>query len=71
MEIMRAVVALVDPEAQFVNLENVHFRSPLKIFKDEPFEAEVELVRIQIRPAKSGRIMAGFSLGSWTSKVER
>ena len=45
MEIMRSAAALLNPEAKTANFEQVRFRSPLKIFKKEPFEAEVEVVR--------------------------
>ena len=45
LEIMRSAADLLDPEAKTANFEQVRFRSPLKIFKKEPFEAEVEVVR--------------------------
>ncbi len=45
LEIMRSAAALIDPEAKTANFEQVRFRSPLKIFKKEPYEAEVEIVR--------------------------
>ncbi|HTY25739.1 MAG TPA: SDR family NAD(P)-dependent oxidoreductase [Desulfomonilaceae bacterium] len=45
MEIMRAAAALLNPEAKTARFEQVRFQSPLKIFKNEPFEAEVEITR--------------------------
>ena len=45
LEIMRRAAALLNPEAKTANFEQVRFRSPLKIFKKEPFEAEVEVAR--------------------------
>jgi holo-[acyl-carrier protein] synthase len=46
MEIMRAAAALLDSKAAEAAFENVRFVSPLKIFKDEPFLAEVEVIRL-------------------------
>jgi phosphopantetheine--protein transferase-like protein len=46
MEMMRAAAALLDPRTADAMFENVRFVSPLKIFKDEPFLAEVEVVRL-------------------------
>ncbi|MBI4965598.1 MAG: SDR family NAD(P)-dependent oxidoreductase [Desulfomonile tiedjei] len=45
MEIMRAAAEMIDPAASRSGFGEVRFRSPLKVFKDEPFEAEVEVVR--------------------------
>ena len=46
MEIMRAAAALLSPEVACSRFEDVRFVSPLKIFKDDPFRAEVEVTRI-------------------------
>ena len=46
MEMMRAAAALLNPKAADAVFENVRFVSPLKIFKDEPFQAEVEVIRV-------------------------
>ena len=43
---MRAAAALLNPKAVYAVFENVRFVSPLKIFKDEPFQAEVEVIRV-------------------------
>jgi phosphopantetheinyl transferase (holo-ACP synthase) len=45
LEIMRSATALLYPEARTAALEGVRFLSPLKIFRDEAFEAEIEIVR--------------------------
>jgi phosphopantetheine--protein transferase-like protein len=45
MELMRSAAAIVDPSAPTARFRNVRFRSPLKIFKNEPFEAEIEVIR--------------------------
>jgi 3-oxoacyl-(acyl-carrier-protein) synthase/NAD(P)-dependent dehydrogenase (short-subunit alcohol dehydrogenase family)/phosphopantetheinyl transferase (holo-ACP synthase)/acyl carrier protein len=45
MEIMRAAAELIDPQVARAEFQEVRFRSPLKIFKNEPFEAEVEVTR--------------------------
>ncbi|HMK37470.1 MAG TPA: SDR family NAD(P)-dependent oxidoreductase [Desulfomonilaceae bacterium] len=47
LEIMRTAAALLDADAAAASFEKVRFRSPLKIFKSDPFEAEVEVVRTQ------------------------
>jgi NAD(P)-dependent dehydrogenase (short-subunit alcohol dehydrogenase family) len=46
IEMMRAAAALLNPKAAEALFENVRFVSPLKIFKDEPFQAEVEVIRV-------------------------
>ncbi|GEM_PF-84422 len=46
MEIMRAAATLLDPDLRDAEFQDVRFHSPLKIFKDDPFEAEVEVLRI-------------------------
>ena len=46
METMRATATIVDPEAAHAAFEDVKFVGPIKIFKDEPFEVEVEARRI-------------------------
>ncbi len=46
MEIMRAAAALLSPEVANFMFEDVRFVSPLKIFKDDPFQAEVEVIRV-------------------------
>jgi phosphopantetheine--protein transferase-like protein len=51
MEIMRSAAVFLDPEANDLSFEDVHFHSPLKIFKEDPFEAEVEIIR---QPVSSG-----------------
>ena len=45
MEIMRTAAALLNPEAADAVFEDLSFVSPLKIFKDDPFLAEVEVIR--------------------------
>lgn len=47
MEIMRAAATVLDPEAINAVFEDVRFRGPIKVFKEDPFEAEVEVRRIQ------------------------
>jgi acyl transferase domain-containing protein/NAD(P)H-dependent flavin oxidoreductase YrpB (nitropropane dioxygenase family)/NAD(P)-dependent dehydrogenase (short-subunit alcohol dehydrogenase family)/phosphopantetheinyl transferase (holo-ACP synthase)/acyl carrier protein len=47
LEIMRGAAAFLNPEARKADFEGVRFRSPLKIFRDEPFQAEVEVVRLE------------------------
>jgi phosphopantetheine--protein transferase-like protein len=44
---MRTAATLLNPAAAVASFENVRFKSPLKIFKNDPFEAEVEVVRVQ------------------------
>jgi phosphopantetheine--protein transferase-like protein len=63
MEIMRAAAVLLDPAAAGAVFEDVHFRSPLKIFKDEPFEADVEVIRQHGRP--DGLIAFDARITSW------
>jgi phosphopantetheine--protein transferase-like protein len=46
IEIMRTVASLLDPQVVNGALENVRFHSPLKIFKDELFTAEVEVIKL-------------------------
>jgi phosphopantetheinyl transferase (holo-ACP synthase) len=46
MAIMKAAAALLNPQMGSANFEKVRFISPLKIFKNEPFEAEVEVIRV-------------------------
>ena len=46
METMRAAAELLNPEAKEAVFKDVRFVSPLKIFKDEPFLAEVEVIRV-------------------------
>ncbi len=64
MEIMRTAASMLNPEAAGASFEEVRFRSPLKIFKDEPFEAEVEIVRLAGRTdgtsAYRGKITSWF-----------
>ncbi|MFH1112944.1 MAG: SDR family NAD(P)-dependent oxidoreductase [Pseudomonadota bacterium] len=45
LEMMKTLASVVHPGASNAFLKNVHFHSPLKIFKDDPFEAEIEVVR--------------------------
>ena len=45
MAIMRAAATLLDPAAATADFEDVRFKSPLKIFRNDVFEAEVEVVR--------------------------
>ena len=42
---MRTAAALLNPKAADAVFEDVRFVSPLKIFKDDPFLAEVEVIR--------------------------
>lgn len=63
MEIMRASAALIDPGAVDGSFEDVKFHSPLKIFKDQPFEADVEIVRMDTTNERTrylGRISSWF-----------
>jgi len=46
MEIMRSAVRLVESADVPLSFEDVRFRSPVKIFKNEPLEVEVELVKL-------------------------
>ncbi|MFZ5865031.1 MAG: SDR family NAD(P)-dependent oxidoreductase [Thermodesulfobacteriota bacterium] len=46
MELMRSAALLLDTSAPTARFRNVRFRSPLKIFKNEPFEAEIEVHRV-------------------------
>jgi phosphopantetheine--protein transferase-like protein len=46
METMRAAATIMDPEAVHAVYEDVKFVGPIKVFKDEPFEVEVEVRRI-------------------------
>jgi len=63
MEIMRAAAALIDKRVQTASFEDVRFQSPLKIFKSDPFEAEVEVARIQGSPDGTTRYQARIT--SW------
>ncbi|MBI5569934.1 MAG: SDR family NAD(P)-dependent oxidoreductase [Desulfomonile tiedjei] len=47
MEVMRAAATLLNRDAQQASFEEIRFRSPLKVFKDEPFEVEVEAFNVQ------------------------
>ena len=64
MEIMRTAASMLNPEAAGASFEEVRFRSPLKIFKDESFEAEVEIVKLAGRTdgtsAYRGKITSWF-----------
>jgi acyl transferase domain-containing protein/NAD(P)H-dependent flavin oxidoreductase YrpB (nitropropane dioxygenase family)/NAD(P)-dependent dehydrogenase (short-subunit alcohol dehydrogenase family)/phosphopantetheinyl transferase/acyl carrier protein len=64
MEIMRTAASMLNPEAAGASFEEVRFRSPLKIFKDELFEAVVEIVKLSGRTdgtsAYRGRITSWF-----------
>lgn len=62
MEIMRASAALLDPAAVDGSFEDVKFHSPLKIFKDQPFEADVEIVRMD---GTNGRTLYQGRISSW------
>jgi len=46
MAIMRAAATLLDPAAATADFEDVRFKSPLKIFRNDVFEAEVEVSRV-------------------------
>jgi len=46
LEVMRGAAALMNPDARDASFEAVRFPSPLKIFREDPFEAEVEVVRV-------------------------
>ena len=45
MEIMRSAARLLDPDLGAYHFEDVRFLSPLKLFGDNPFEAEVTIER--------------------------
>ncbi len=47
METMRAAATIVDPQAAHAAYQDVRFKSPVKIFKDEPLEIEVEVLRME------------------------
>jgi phosphopantetheine--protein transferase-like protein len=57
MDIMRSAAALVDPAAEQAAFEDIRFLSPVKVFGETPFEAEVEVVRDRAEgpPAFSAR----------------
>lgn len=63
MEIMRGAAALLDPRAAEAGFEGVRFHSPLKIFKIKPFDAEVEIIRVEETdrcPVYVGRLFSWF-----------
>ncbi len=64
LDMMKTATTLLNPEASRAYFENVHFHSPLKIFKDDPFEAEIEVVRStdidREGPAYRARITSWF-----------
>ncbi|MDQ7785803.1 MAG: SDR family NAD(P)-dependent oxidoreductase, partial [Desulfomonilaceae bacterium] len=45
LEMMKLAAQVLNPEASGAIFEDVRFLGPLKIFKDDPFEAEIEVVR--------------------------
>ena len=45
MDMMRSAAEILNPDAGHAVFEQVRFHSPLKIFKDDPFEAEIQVVR--------------------------
>lgn len=45
LEMMRSATALLDPRCVAASFQSVKFLSPIKLFKDEPFELEVDVVR--------------------------
>jgi phosphopantetheine--protein transferase-like protein len=47
MDTMRTAASLLNPEAATASFENVRFKSPLKLFKNDLFEAEVEAIRVE------------------------
>lgn len=63
MEIMRSAVRVVEPDAGPLSFEHVRFLSPVKIFKDEPVEVEVELARTVDNARPEARYTARIS--SW------
>ena len=46
MDMMRIAATMLDTEAATAMFESVRFHSPLKIFKDDPFEVEIEVARV-------------------------
>jgi phosphopantetheine--protein transferase-like protein len=47
MEVMRAAATTLNPEAAFADWQDVRFKGPIKVFKDDPFHAEVEAIRVE------------------------
>ena len=43
IEIMRAAAGVVHPSASDLVIENLRFVSPIKVFKEDPFEVQVEI----------------------------
>lgn len=58
IELMRAVTKMLDSTAGESMIEHVAFRSPLKIFRDEPVEVELEAIRCEDSPTTGGRYAA-------------
>ena len=63
LEIMRSAARLLDPDLGEYHFEGVGFKSPLKIFGDTPFEAEVEIS--QDPDASPGKRSYRAKLVSW------
>ncbi len=63
LDMMKTLASVLNPEASNAIFEDVHFHSPLKIFKDDPFEAEIEVVRTN--DTDSGDISYRARITSW------
>ena len=63
IEIMRGLAAFLDPRTARASFERVRFHSPLKIFKNEPIEAEVEVIRVS--GSHSGPVSYRGTISSW------
>jgi acyl transferase domain-containing protein/NAD(P)H-dependent flavin oxidoreductase YrpB (nitropropane dioxygenase family)/phosphopantetheinyl transferase/NAD(P)-dependent dehydrogenase (short-subunit alcohol dehydrogenase family)/acyl carrier protein len=46
MDLMRGTGTVLDPDIADAMFENLRFHSPVKIFKDDPFEVEIEVARV-------------------------
>ncbi len=63
LEIMKCAASQLSPDVPFAQFEDVKFRSPVKVFKTDPFEAEVEITRLEDGKeglAFQGRILSWF-----------
>ncbi len=62
LEVMRMAAQRLFPDQPLIGFRNVKFKSPLKVFKKDPFEAEVEVTRIESTEgtAFQGRIRSWF-----------
>ena len=53
MEVMRSAAAIVDPLCANSDFSGTVFHSPVKAFKDDPFEIEVQVARVADSPEAS------------------